>query len=37
MEDDGKCTAFKYEPTKRKPEFARVPAAVEIDAEDFQI
>jgi len=41
MADYGKCNAFRYEPTKRKPEYARSPGAAqameEVTEEDFSI
>ena len=37
MSDDAKCSAFKYEPTKRMPEYANTPVAVEIAEEDMTI
>jgi len=37
MEDIGSCTSFCYEPTKRKPEFARTPAKVSFSEEDMMI
>jgi len=37
MSDEGKCTSFRYEPTKRKPEYARTPASVKITDEDMRL
>jgi len=37
MSDDGKCGAFRYEPTKRKPEFANSPPASEVTEKDMSI
>jgi len=37
MSDEGKCGAFFYEPTKRKPEYARKPPVVKIAEEDLSI
>ena len=37
MSDEGKCGAFRYEPTKRKPEFANSSPAVEIAEEDMSL
>ena len=33
----GKCNAFRYEPTKRQPEYTRSPKPVEIAEEDLSI
>jgi len=37
MSDEGRCTSFRYEPTKRKPEYARTPVSVKIKEEDMMI
>jgi len=37
MSDEGRCSAFRYEPTKRKPEFAKGPVAVEFTAEEMSL
>jgi len=37
MSEEGKCTSFKYEPTKRKPEYARSPVAINISNEDMSL
>jgi len=37
MLEEGKCNAFRYEPTKRKPEYARKPVAVEYSAEEMSL
>jgi len=37
MSEEGKCNAFRYEPTKRKPEYARSKFASKIRAEDMRI
>ena len=39
MASDGRCSSFRYEPTKREPEFTRNPGIVgaDITAEDFAI
>ena len=37
MEDNGNCGLFRYEPTKRKPEYARNKAAKKIKNTDFSI
>jgi len=37
MSDDGKCGAFRYEPTKRRPEFSKTPVVSAVSEEDFQI
>jgi len=37
MSEEGKCTSFRYEPTKRKPEFASNPVAVNISEEDMSL
>jgi len=37
MSDDGKCGAFRYEPTKRRPEFAKSIPVKQIAEEEFQI
>jgi hypothetical protein len=35
MSADGSCNAFKYEPTKREPEFSRGFKATNVSEEDF--
>ena len=37
MSEDGSCNAFGYEPTKRKPEYARNIALAEYSEEDMRI
>ena len=37
MSDEGKCNAFRYEPTKRKPEYAKNITLKEYSTEDMQI
>ena len=37
MLDEGKCTSFRYEPTKRKPEFANSPVAINVSEEDMSL
>jgi len=37
MTEEGRCGAFRYEPTKRKPEYPNIPVPVRIAEEDFQI
>ena len=37
MSEGGKCTSFRYEPTKRKPEYAGSPAAVRISEDDMSL
>jgi len=37
MFDDGNCTSFKYEPTKRKPEYSSSPVAVNVTREDMSL
>jgi len=37
MSEEGKCGAFKYEPTKRKPEYMRPPITPEVSEDDFRI
>jgi len=37
MTEEGKCTSFYYEPTKRKPEYVNIPVAQKIDAGDFSL
>ena len=37
MSEDGRCNAFRYEPTKRKPEYARSPKSVKISEEDLSL
>ena len=37
MSEEGKCSAFRYEPTKRKPEYSRSMGAKKINAEDMRI
>jgi len=37
MSVEGKCNSFYYEPTKRKPEYARKPKVAKIPEEEFNI
>jgi len=37
MTDEGKCMSFHYEPTKRRPEYAKSPPAAKIAAEDMSL
>jgi len=37
MSDYGRCSAFRYEPTKREPEFARNLRAPSMTETDFMI
>jgi len=37
MSQEGKCTSFMYEPTKRKPEFASTTVAVNISKDDMSL
>ena len=37
MAEDGKCGAFHYEPTKRKPEFTKTQSTPAISEEDLRI
>ena len=37
MTEAGRCGAFRYEPTKRKPEYAHNPVPMKIAEEDFRI
>ena len=37
MSDEGKCGAFRYEPTKRVPEYSRIPAAAKVAEEELRI
>ena len=37
MFDDGSCTSFRYEPTKRKPEYPGSPVAVSVSQEDMSL
>jgi len=37
MTTEGKCTSFRYEPTKRKPEHTNVPNIKEIPMEDMSL
>jgi len=37
MSEDGNCNAFCYEPTKRKPEYAKTIDIIEISEEDMRI
>jgi len=37
MSEDGNCNAFRYEPTKRKPEYAKTIAITEFSEEEMQI
>ena len=35
MESSGECGAFKYEPTKRIPEYAKTPAILKIEESEL--
>ena len=37
MADEGKCSAFRYEPTKRRPEYAKKPVVIEFSAEEMSL
>ena len=37
MTEEGRCNSFRYEPTKRKPEYARTPAVVGFSNEDMSL
>ena len=37
MEDSGKCGAFYYEPTKRKPEYAKAPEIAKVEESELSI
>ena len=37
MLNDGMCGAFRYEPTKRKPEYSRFKATVEYSPEEMSL
>jgi len=37
MSEDAKCNAFRYEPTKRKPEFAGAPVMPKISEEEMKL
>jgi len=37
MSEDGRCNAFSYEPTKRKPEYARKIAVAKFTEEEMSI
>ena len=37
MQDRGSCSAFRYEPTKRKPEYAAKPVAREYTSEEMSL
>jgi len=37
MSENGKCNAFRYEPTKRKPEYAKTVAITEYSEEEMRI
>ena len=37
MLDEGRCSAFRYEPTKRKPEYARQTVTREYTAEEMSL
>ena len=37
MLNDGQCGAFRYEPTKRKPEYSKVISAVEFSPEEMSL
>ena len=37
MSEDAKCSAFRYEPTKRKPEFAKDSAVAEVSEEEMSL
>jgi len=37
MSTDGNCDSFRYEPTKREPEFARSIKTTSVKAEDFSL
>jgi len=37
MFNDGQCGAFRYEPTKRKPEYSKVIATVEFSTEEMSL
>jgi len=37
MSTEGNCNSFRYEPTKREPEFAQSVKMTELKAEDFSL
>jgi len=37
MSAEGNCESFRYEPTKREPEFARSVKAATVKPEDFSL
>ena len=37
MSDVGNCGAFRYEPTKRKPEHSKIPVVAKVAAEELRI
>jgi len=37
MSTEGYCRSFRYEPTKREPEFAHSVAVTKLTAEDFSL
>jgi hypothetical protein len=37
MSEDDRCGSFRYEPTRRKPEYAQSPVASKIFEEDLDI
>lgn len=37
MSDEGKCGAFRYEPTKRRPEYASSPVGSRITESDLRL
>jgi len=37
MSENGRCNAFSYEPTKRKPEYARSPVVARITEDDMSL
>jgi len=37
MSEEGKCGAFRYEPTKRKPEFSQTSGIAKVEEEELRI
>jgi len=37
MTVEGRCNAFRYEPTKREPEFARTPKVKKMSEQDLAL
>jgi len=37
MSDEGRCGVFRYEPTKRKPEYTQRSGATKVKEEDMRL